>query len=156
MLQLEALSPTSPTTVPNGAMALPVGLIAAQTNTPRMFEVGFSAVEMDGRNLWREPAEIAFGQLDEAVQLAQIRGKSELLICNITPWIKVGHDKTSQVPEIESHILEILAAVYQFRGQNMPPCRLDLQNGEFGIRCYLGRSVPTDHIFAEDQLSDSR
>ncbi len=118
--------------------------------------ITYSAVEMDGQNLWREQAQVAYRQFGEAIRLAELRGKSELLICNIAPWIKIGIDDTSQVPEIEHHILEILAAACQFLGRQMPECRLDLRHGEFGIRCYMGRDMPSDHIFEEDWLSDSR
>ena len=57
---------------------------------------------------------------------------------------------------IETQILDILADVCTKLGHEMPVCRLALQNGEFSIRCYLGRDKPTDHVFGEDWLSDTR
>jgi len=156
MLHAEALSPIAPIPAPLAALQVPANLAISEPDAPRMFEVTFSAVEMDGQNLWREQAEVAFGQFGEAIRLAELRGKSELLICNIAPWIKIGIDDTSQVSEIELHILKILSAACQFLGRRMPECRLDLRHGEFGIRCYMGRDMPSDHVFEEDLLSDSR
>lgn len=156
MLHAEAISPIAAIPAPLHALQIPADIAISEPEAPRMFEVTFSAVEMDGQNLWREQAKIAFGQFGEAIRLAEIRGKSELLICNIAPWIKIGIDDTSQVTEVENHILEILSAACQFLGRRMPECRLDLRHGEFGIRCYMGRDKPSDHLFEEDLLSDSR
>ena len=111
---------------------------------------------MDGRNLWREPQDVAVAQLAEALRLADLRGKSELYICNIAPWIKVGQADTGQVPIIQDKILRYLQAASQQLDRDVPACRLDLRHGEFGIRCYLGRMKPTDHVYEEDLFSDSR
>ena len=156
MIHAEAISPVAPGAFPARAFHDPAPVVVSEPDAPRLFEVTFGGVEMDGQNLWQEQAEVAFGQFCEAIRLAELRGKSELLICNITPWIKIGVDDTSQVCETERHILEILTTACQFLGRKIPECRLDLRNGEFGIRCYLEREMPSDHVFDEDWFSDSR
>lgn len=156
MLQAEVLSPPAPTTVPPVSMLDSMEIRHSAVVAPRMFEMTFRAVEMDGRNLWREPAEVAIGQLAEAMRLADLRGKPELYINDITPWITVGQADTGQVPIIQDRIMRSLRAACKQIKRDMPVCRLDLRRGEFGIRCYLGRMKPSDHVYEEDMISDSR
>ena len=157
MIQAEVFSPATPravnpTTVPTPRM----DKTSTANVAARMFEMTYQAVEMDGRNLWREKRAAAVSQLVEAVRLADLRGKAELYICDITPWIKVGQADTGQVPIIQDRIQENLRIACEQIGREMPVCRLDLRRGEFGIRCYLGKNRPVDFIHAEDLISDSR
>jgi len=122
----------------------------------RLIEMSFRAVELDGRNLWREPEDVAVGQLAEAIRLADLRGKPELKINNITPWIAVGNLESRQIPIIQKKIEHRLASACKQIRRPVPDSRLDLTHGVYGIRCYLGRTKPTDHVHDEDLLSDSR
>jgi len=53
MLQAEVLSPPAPTTVPPVSMLDSMDIRHSAVVAPRIFEMTFRAVEMDGRNLWR-------------------------------------------------------------------------------------------------------
>lgn len=156
MLHVDTLSPT-PNAAPSGAViknsAGKKGATSAQT---RLIDISYRAVELDGQNLWREPEDVAVGQLAEAVRLADLRGKPELKINNITPWIAVGHIDSCQVPILQKKIERKLAKACEQVKRPMPECRLDLSRGEYGIRVYLGRVRPTDHVYDEDLISDSR
>ena len=92
----------------------------------------------------------------EAVRLADLRAKPELKINNISPWIAVGSDASCQVPILQKKIQNYLAQACKTLKRAVPECRLDLSHGAYGIRCYLGRTKPTDHVFDEDFVSDSR
>ncbi|PHQ97532.1 MAG: hypothetical protein COB40_04330 [Marinosulfonomonas sp.] len=155
MIHAEAVSPINATTFPVGSIQKPVKPTGTATCTKK-FKVAFQSVEFDGRGLWHEEDPVAVSQLAEALRSAASRGKSELNINNITPWIIVGEDETRQVPIIQQNIQRNLAAACEKLGREVPETRLDLQRGEFAIRCYLGRIKPTDHIYAEDLISDSR
>ncbi len=121
-----------------------------------LFSITYMAVEMDGRNLWKERAEVAVAQLCEAIRLADLRGKSELLIEDIAPWIGVGQADTRRVPVIQERIERHLEAACRELGHDMPVCRLDLNRNRFALRCYLGRMKPTDYLHPEDLFSDNR
>ncbi len=162
MLQMEAAKSTrtrafssvevSP--VPNPGAVPTSGL--AGVHTPRLLGMNYSAVEMDGRNLLREQDNVVVAQLCEAMRLADLRGKEELLIENITPWVKVGRTDTSKVPVVQDKIERLIQAACRQIGRASPVCRLDLRHGIFNIRCYLGRTRPSDFVHDEDMLSDSR
>lgn len=156
MLHVESIAP-SPSSATESKLvnksADPKGIAATAF---RLIEVRFRSVELDGRNLWREPAEVAIGQLAEAVRLADLRGKSELMINNITPWIAVGHADSCKIPVIKRNIQTCLYKACKKTNRPVPECRLDLTRGEYSIRCYLGRTKPTDHVYDEDLVSDSR
>jgi len=156
MFQAQVLSPTAPTTVPSASLLASMDIRQDAVVAPRIFEMTFRAVEMDGRNLWREQSEVAVGQLAEAMRLADLRGKPELYINDITPWITVGQADTGQVPIIQDRIMRSLRTACKQIKRDMPVCRLDLRRGEFGLRCYLGRTKPSDHVYEEDLISDSR
>lgn len=156
MRQAETLSPLS---------ASPASLAGTPTDPARparhghgepMFHSTPHAMYMDGRHLTREDHDVALGQLQEAIRLAELRGKSELLISNIAPWARPGESDLSRVPEMQERIEDILAEACARLGREMPETRLSLHFGEFHIRCYMGRERPTDHIHEEDWLSDSR
>jgi len=156
MLHVESLAPTLRST-PDAAVlkALPAAKDGLQPPV-RLIEMTFRTVELDGRNLWREPENVAVGQLAESVRLADLRTKSELYIRNIAPWISVGQEESYQVPILQSKIQGYLAQACKKLRRPEPACRLDLSRGEYGIRCYLGRIKPTDHVYTQDLVSDSR
>ncbi|MGR3290387.1 MAG: hypothetical protein ACU0C9_04235, partial [Paracoccaceae bacterium] len=79
-----------------------------------------------------------------------------LKINNITPWIAVGNLESRQIPIIQKKIEHRLASACKQIRRPVPDSRLDLTHGVYGIRCYLGRTKPTDHVYDEDLLSDSR
>ena len=112
-------------------------------------ELATFAVQMDGSNLWREHEEISLHHMIEAVRLAQRNGKSELLIYNITPWFRIGEGDVTQVTEIQNKIVAQLTDACRRIGQDLPETRLSLRNGEFDVRCYLGREKPTDYYFED-------
>ena len=113
------------------------------------FELATISVQMDGSNLWREHEELSLHRLIEAVRFAHRNGKSELLICNITPWFRIGEGDVTQVTEIQNRIVSQLTNACRRIGQDIPETRLSLRNGEFDIRCYLGREKPSDFFFEE-------
>jgi hypothetical protein len=156
MLQAEVLSPMTTKSASFASILPTKGHEDSSVVSPQLFELTYQAVEMDARDLWREKQDIVVAQLVEAVRLAELRGKQELYLCNITPWIKVGQADTGQVPIIQDKILDHLRLACEKLEREMPVTRLDLRQGEFGVRCYLGRMKPTDHVYEEDWLSDSR
>jgi len=156
MLQAEVLSPTVAQTGPMASILPSADADGAAVLAPRVFELTYLAVEMDARDLWREKQALVVAQFVEALRLADLRGKQELYLDNIAPWIKVGQADTGQVPIIQDKIQRHLDTACQQMGREMPVCRLDLRHGTFGIRCYLGRTKPTDHVYEEDLISDSR
>lgn len=134
----------------------PQATVPNAPNSNELIKVGFKSIELNGHNLWRDPENVAIGQLAEAIRLADQHQRSELNINNITPWIKIGREETAQVPIIQDKIQRHLNAACIKLQRAIPECRLDLSQGEFGIRCYMGRFKPSDHIFEEDMVSDSR
>lgn len=153
MLQATGLSST---TTPVGTFHPPVKTGRGATPMSKRVNLTFQAVEFEGVDIYHQSDESAVSHLAEALRLAETRGKSELKINNITPWIKVGEDETGQVPIIQNEIERKLAIACKKLRHNIPECRLDLHRGEFAIRCYLGRMKPSDHIYEEDLMSDSR
>ena len=156
MLPAEAIAPTTSRNAPAGRLEPEHAGASALAQLPRLLAMTYSTVTMDGRNLWREHADVAVAQLSEALRLADLRGKQELLIENITPWIEVGQPETGRVPVIQKRIERHLAAACRRIGRDEAVCRLDLNRGIFSIRCYLGRMKPTDYVYEEDLISDSR
>lgn len=118
--------------------------------------VTHSTVSLNGKNLWREPVETALSQIIEAIRLAELRGKSEMMLLNVTPWVNIGDGEITNVLETQTRVEELLAKACARLKRDVPEIRLSLRGGEFDIRCYLGREKPTDHIFEDDWVSDSR
>ena len=151
---------------PHPTTSVPAFPLMAYKTTPKlfapvpareqMFTVTMSSVTMDGSNLWREPVEVAFGQLMEGIRLAELRGKSEMVICNIALDTIAGERDATIVVEAQEEIEDIIEDVSKRLGREMPECRLNLRAGEFDIRCYLGREKPSDYVFEDDMISDSR
>lgn len=156
MLQAETLSPLAASPAPFARTQARPARPTRHGHGEPMFHTTPHALCMDGCHLAREDHAVALGLLQEAIRLAELRGKSELLIGNIAPWARPGESDLSRVPEMQSRIEEILAEACARLGREMPQTRLSLHFGEFHIRCYLGREKPTDHIHEEDWLSDSR
>ncbi len=161
MLNVHAAMPATNISVPatlctEHGTTEPQPLVNKGPAAAQMFELGFQSIEMDAANLCSVPEDVAIGQLAEAIHLADQRAKPELNINNIAPWINVGQKEAAQVPIIQDKIQQQLAAACLKLKRAIPECRLDLRQGEFGIRCYMGRFKPTDHIFEEDLISDSR
>ena len=152
MLQAQARPQTVSSTIRLRSVVTksPLGLL------PRQFEMTYQSVEIDGSSFYRDGQDVVVAQLAEALRLADLRGKQELFIANIAPWIRVGQDDTGKVPIIQDRIETRLRAACERLQREMPVCRLDLNRGEFGIRCYLGKNRPTDYIHEEDLFSDSR
>ena len=100
--------------------------------------------------------EVAFGQLMEGIRLAELRGKTEMVICNIALDTIAGERDATIVVEAQEEIEDIIEDVSKRLGREMPECRLTLRTGEFDIRCYLGREKPSDFVFEDDMMSDSR
>lgn len=115
-----------------------------------------STVCLNGKNICRQPTEVSLTQIVEAIRLAELRGKSELLLVNVTPWINISLGKITSVPETQSRIEELLRKACLRLKRDVPEVRLSLRGGEFDVRCYLGREKPTDFVFEDDWLSDSR
>ncbi len=155
MIQAEAVSPNDATIISAGSFQEPVKPTRV-TAALKKFKVAYQSIEFDGCGLWHEQDQVAVNQLAEALRVAEAHGKFELNINNFTPWIKIGEDETKQVPIIQQDIQRNLATACEKLGRDIPESRLDLQRGEFAIRCYLGRTKPTDHIYEEDLISDSR
>lgn len=120
------------------------------------FEVTHSSVCMDGSNLWRESFDAALTHVIEAIRLAELRGKSELLMSDVTPWVKIDKGEISNVPETQERVEELVAKACARLKRDVPEIRLTLRGSEFDIRCYLGREKPSDHVFEDDWNSDSR
>ncbi|MEE9428543.1 MAG: hypothetical protein V3V25_10390 [Paracoccaceae bacterium] len=156
MLHIDALVPNSDSATAAAIVRKKSGNKGTPSIQGRLIEMSFRSVEMDGCNLWREPDDVAVGQLAEALRLADLHGKSELKINNITPWIAVGHVDSCRVPTYQRKIQGYLELACEKLKRQVPECRLDLSRGEYGIRCYLGRVRPTDHVYDEDLVSDSR
>ncbi len=123
---------------------------------PEKLSISFSAIEIEGADMCHDPKEVSVARIAEAMRLARVHGKEELMIADITPEIHTDQPDACQVPLIKKEIEAFLQAACTDDGFEMPECRLDLHGGQFGLRCYLGRTKPTDFIFAEDRLSDSR
>lgn len=124
--------------------------------TPKSVSVSFSSIEIDGRHLQSDPKEVSVSRLSEAMRLAQLHNKEELMIANFAPGTNSGDDSAKNVPLVMREIQNMLAIACEGDMRGTPESRLDLHRGEYGLRCYLGRTKPTDFIFAEDRLSDSR
>ncbi len=154
MIQAERLP--SPVASPRVGMPPPSARPAGHARGRKMFHTTPHALCMDGRHLARENHDVALAQLQEAIRLAELHGKSELLIGDIAPRARPGEGDPAQVPEVQGRIEEILAEACARLGREMPETRLSLHFGKFHIRCYLGREKPSDHIHEEDWLSDSR
>ena len=123
---------------------------------PKSVSISFSAIEIDGSNFNFDPREVTIERLAIALRLAKMHGKQELMIENIAPAVHSPDKEASRVPLLKKEIESFLEVACSKSNGEMPECRLDLHNGSFGLRCYLGRMKPTDFIFAEDHLSDSR
>lgn len=123
---------------------------------PKSVSISFSAIEIDGSNFNCDPKEVTIERLAIALRLAKMHGKQELMIENIAPAVHTSEAAGSRVPLLKKEIESYLEAACSKSNGDTPECRLDLHNGSFGLRCYLGRMKPTDFIFAEDHLSDSR
>jgi hypothetical protein len=144
------------TSVPPAAFMTPLGEAAPAVLPEPTFEVTHSSVRMDGRNLWREPFASALDHVIEAIRVAELRGKSELLMSDVTPWVKIVKGEISNVPETQKHVEELISRACARLKRDIPEIRLTLRGGEFDIRCYLGREKPSDHVFEDDWNSDSR
>jgi len=120
------------------------------------FEVTHSSVRMDASNMWRESTYSALSQIIEAIRLAELRGKSEMLMSNVTPWVKINKGEIFNVPETLERVEELLVKACARLKRDVPEIRLTLRGSEFDIRCYLGREKPSDHVFEDDWNSDSR
>jgi len=156
MYEAAAFSPTATTAVPAAILQRTGGVNNPVPPAPGPMEVSFRSVEIEGRNLTHEPHEIVVDQLADAIRLADLRRKPELNINDITPLIEVGDADAAQVPIIQQNIQDKLMLACKKMKRPLPECRLDLSHGKFNIRCYLGRTKPSDHIFAHDLVSDSR
>lgn len=118
--------------------------------------VTHSTVCLNGKNIWRQPLEVSLTQIIEAIRLADLRGKSELMLLDVTPWVNIGQGKITNVPETQIRIEELLSKACMRLKRDVPEVRLSLRGSEFDVRCYLGREKPTDHVFEDDWNSDSR
>jgi len=156
MLQTEILSTHATRPAPSVIGLEPKRLPPTQKSPEPIFETTPRAIRMDGSHLSRELHEVAVGQMVEALRMAEFRKRSELLICNIAPWVKVGKSDVTRVPETQDRVMQILSDACDYLGRDIPEARLTLHFGEFDIRCYLGREKPTDHVYEEDWISDSR
>ena len=156
MLHVESLTPSLKPAADIAIFQAPLSRRQPASSPTQLIETSFGAVELEGRDLWREPEDVAIGQLCEAVRLSDLRSKPELKINNISPWVAVGSEESCQVPILQKKILRYLAQACDRLKRPTPECRLDLSRGEYGIRCYLGRTKPTDHVYDEDFVSDSR
>ncbi len=156
MLHFENLAPTLGTVPSSALFQGNPNLKNVSNKSAPLIKVSFRTVELDGQNLWREPEDVVVGQLAEAIRLADRRDMTELKINNIAPWIAVGDADSCQVPILQKKIQQKLEIACERVKRPMPECRLDLSHGDYGIRCYLGRIKPTDHVYEEDFVSDSR
>lgn len=156
MLADHALATATISTVPPTAfVSMPRPDLPVAMPEPA-YEVTHSAICMDGSNLWREPTDTALVHVIEAIRLAELRGKSELVMLNITPWIKIRSGEITNVPETQELLEGLLTRACNRLKCDMPEIRLTLRGGEFDLRCYLGREKPSDHVFEDDWTSDSR
>ena len=160
MLHIESQAPTTNPIADsdffrNGSQTLPFSK-GKSSSSSQLIEMTFRAVELDGQDLWREQTDGMIGQLAEASRLADLRDKTELKINNFAPWIEVGCHESCQVPILQQKIQRSLAAACKKLKRRVPASRLSLARGQYGIRCYLGRNKPTDHVYDEDFASDSR
>lgn len=156
MLYAAGPSPDAHTSVPPSAFMTDNRTASTAVLSEPVFEVTHSSVIMDGSNLWRETFESALSHVIEAIRLAELRRKTELLMSNVTPWVKIENDEITNVPETLERVEELLAKACTRLKREMPEIRLTLRGAEFDIRCYLGREKPSDHIFEDDWNSDSR
>ncbi|MEE9388313.1 MAG: hypothetical protein V3U96_06855 [Paracoccaceae bacterium] len=156
MLHFETLSPTLGSNATAGMMHVHPQAKNQPSPNSQLIEISFRSVEFNGQNLSRELDDVIVGQLVEAVRLSDLRDKNEMNINNIAPWVEVGHEDSCQVPILQKKIQKNLERACAQLKRPVPECRLNLSRGEFSIRCYLGRNKPTDHIYNEDLVSDSR
>ena len=89
------------------------------------------------------------GLAEEAIRLAELRGKSELLMSNVTPWVKINKGEIFNVPETQEVVEKLLVKVCARLKRDVPEVRLTLRGSEFDIRCYLGREKPCIWLFSK-------
>lgn len=148
--------PDAITSVPPSALLTTLGNASPAVLPKPGFEVTHASIWMDGSNLWRESTEAAVSQIIEAIRLAELRGKSDLLMSNVTPWVKINKGEIFNVPETQERVEKLLVKACARLKREVPEIRLTLRGSEFDIRCYLGREKPSDHVFEDDWNSDYR
>ncbi len=110
-------------------------------------KVTWSAIELDGSRLAADAYDVATSLMVEAFKLAKSNDRDELLIANFAPDVEVG---SPQVAELQGKIEELVAEACARIGDDAPEMRLSLHGDEYDLRCYLGRSRPTDFRFDYD------
>lgn len=156
MLYAGPMSPDTNSSVPPSAFMNKSDKSSSAVLPDPSFEITYSSVCMDGSNLWRESFDSALIHVIEAIRLAELRGKSELLMLDVTPWVKIQNGEISNVPETQERVEELLVKACARLRRDVPEIRLTLRGSKFDIRCYLGREKPSDHVFEDDWNSDSR
>lgn len=156
MLHVETRNAPSAGHLATRALRRNPGLKPMDTSPSGSIRVTYSTVEIQGAHLCQDPKELALAQLAAAIRQAKAQDKSELMICDITPGIIPGQAAAARVPLVMKKIQSLLETACEKSMAARPECRLDLHHGQFGIRCYLGHTKPTDFTYEEDRLSDSR
>lgn len=140
---------------PSAFMPMPRASEADKFAEPDL-RVTHSTICLNGKNICQQPTEVSLAQVIEAIRLAELRGKNELVLLNVTPWVNIMQGKITNVPETQIRIEELMNKACMRLKRDVPEVRLSLRGGEFDVRCYLGREKPTDHVFEDDWNSDSR
>lgn len=105
------------------------------------FHLTWSSVEFEGARLADDEFDAAVRQVQEAIKAGDANDKEELLIANFAPGVPVG---SPVVTDLQLQIEEYLREAATRLGRDVPEMRLSLRGEEYDLRCYLGRSRPTD------------
>jgi hypothetical protein len=117
------------------------------SNRRSFLKVTWSSVELDGDNLSQDTFDVAVSTAVEALKLARSNDREELLVNDIAPGLDVG---SVDIPEIQQRLENIIAEACARIGQDRPEMRLSLRGNCYDLRCYLGRTKPTDYRFDPD------
>lgn len=107
----------------------------------------WSAVEVEGASLTNAASEAGIAHAIDALAMARDNSREEVIVTNIASGVAVG---TAEVSELHQKCDRIMAKAAARLGQEAPEMRLSLRGGEYDLRCYVGRTRPTDFSFDSD------
>jgi len=117
------------------------------SNRRSFLKVTWSSVEMDGATLSHDTFDVSVSNAVEALKMARSNDREEMLISDIASGYEVG---SPDIPAIQERLERVITEACARIGQDRPEMRLSLRGQSYDLRCYLGRTKPTDYQFKPD------
>ena len=144
MLQADLAMYSPAGTAPSAAMSVRSEQKRRTKPANRPFRLTWSSVEFDGSSIGAEMYDLAVRSIAEAMKAALSNDKDELLITNMAPGAEVG---SAAVADFQDHVEALVEEAAARIGHDAPEMRLSLRGDQYDLRCYMGRTKPTDYVF---------